>query len=923
MTRHFAIALLMWSVQVVSAEGDQYLQEAKAYLSEGQTKAAVIQLKNLLREEPQNAEGRLLLGKTYLRMGEAAGAVKELEKARQLDMEPRRWLVPLGNAYLLRGQAKKLLEEIQPQASLSPDLRAEILALRGTAQMKLGEREAAREGFTEAVQLAPESETAHLGLARLALLEKQPQVAEREARLVLDRNPDHVDARLVVAESRRLQKDWEGATAAFSQVLERRPSEIRALSGRATVMLVQNRLDEARRDLQEARKIAGELPLVMYLQGLLEFQAGNLQAAEDALVKVASAASGHVPSRMLLGIIAYRQNELVSAEEYLSTVHRRMPNHLPTVKMLAAVKLKRKNPEAAVALLEPFRDAKTAEGEETARDPRLLALLGSAYLQNRQFDQGTALLSEAVRLAPEMASIRTQLALGQIAAGEGKEAIEQLEQVVAQDPDLVQADVMLALTLLQQKQYDKAQAQARKLAEKMPENPLPLNLIAATYLAKGELEKAETQWRELWNNHPDYLTAAMNLAKLKLRQGETEQAEDYYRRVLEKRPEYTQALLGLARIAEMRKDYKGLLKWLETAHTRSPEALEPSLMLSRYYLARGESLKALSLAREAVEKHPQDANAQFALGRAQLGAGQAANAAATFQKLVDRFSQNPRMHHFLGLALAAGDNDEAALAAWDEALELDQDYVPAAGNKIRLLLDKERYPQALAAARSLQTQFPDRSVGYFWEGEIAIKQKKFEQALSAYRKAHELNPTAVHARRLYQLYRQLDEPAKAHAILQAWLEASPRDAESWTMLAMGYQAEGNYDKAVKAYERAREVQPEHLLILNNLAWLYQKLDDPRALKLADQLVDKAQDHPEMLDTVGWIFTQNGKLQKGVTLLREASVRAPHLPAIRLHLAEALIQSGDGEEAKAILERLLKEQPQFPQRAHAEKLLSAL
>ncbi len=63
----------------VSADSNQqYLDEAKQYLSEGEVKSAVIQLKNLLKESPTNGDARLLLGETYLKLGKIPHAIKEL-----------------------------------------------------------------------------------------------------------------------------------------------------------------------------------------------------------------------------------------------------------------------------------------------------------------------------------------------------------------------------------------------------------------------------------------------------------------------------------------------------------------------------------------------------------------------------------------------------------------------------------------------------------------------------------------------------------------------------------------------------------------------------------------------------------------------------------------------------------------------------
>ncbi|MEJ2327729.1 MAG: tetratricopeptide repeat protein, partial [Chromatiaceae bacterium] len=58
----------------VSAQAADSLAEARSYLASGDKKAAVIELKNALQQDPGNATARLLLGETYLRLGEGASA---------------------------------------------------------------------------------------------------------------------------------------------------------------------------------------------------------------------------------------------------------------------------------------------------------------------------------------------------------------------------------------------------------------------------------------------------------------------------------------------------------------------------------------------------------------------------------------------------------------------------------------------------------------------------------------------------------------------------------------------------------------------------------------------------------------------------------------------------------------------------------
>ncbi|MDV3241487.1 MAG: tetratricopeptide repeat protein, partial [Methylocaldum sp.] len=85
----------------------------------------------------------------------------------------------------------------------------------------------------------------------------------------------------------------------------------------------------------------------------------------------------------------------------------------------------------------------------------------------------------------------------------------------------------------------------------------------------------------------------------------------------------------------------------------------------------------------------------------------------------------------------------------------------------------------------------------------------------------------------------------------------------------------------------------------------------------------SENRPEVMDTVGWIFVQNGKQKEGLNLLQDAAVHAPHVAQIRIHLAEALAKSGRKDEARKELERLLKEKKNFAEREKAEILLKGM
>ena len=64
----------------------EYVEDARAYYERGEFNAGIIQLKNALLAEPENAHARLLLGRCYLQLKNGLAAEKELGLAKDLGL---------------------------------------------------------------------------------------------------------------------------------------------------------------------------------------------------------------------------------------------------------------------------------------------------------------------------------------------------------------------------------------------------------------------------------------------------------------------------------------------------------------------------------------------------------------------------------------------------------------------------------------------------------------------------------------------------------------------------------------------------------------------------------------------------------------------------------------------------------------------
>ena len=903
----------------VSGATDDPLQSARTSLEKGEVKAAVLELKSLLQKSPDNAEARLLLGETYLRQGDGASAAKELEKAKELKLPKEKWVVSLAQAYLLKNDTKALLEQLQPDPQLPAQINAKLLAFRGMAQLSSKDEVAkAQDSFSSALQADPSCVEALLGFATLEKSRNQLKKASEYASQATSKAPKNSNAWLLSGEIKRQASDLPGALEAFTHAIDLHPNDARGRLGRGSVYIAMGNLVEAQKDIDNVLKTSGEVPLALYSQGVIDFQLHKLDEAKENLTKVSSLMPTHLPTLYLLGAIAYQKNELEQAEYFLSKVVNSAAENLPAVKLLAATRLKRGSPGEAIKLLKPLTD-------KHQDDAQLYAILGSAYLKNKQYDEGVTYLGRAAEIAPDVASVRAELGLGKIAAGKMDQGVDDLKTAVGIDPQLIEADATIVLAMIQQKKYDDAIAEATKLKAKRKDDPLADNLLGAAYMAKGDVEHARESWQNALAIKADYTPASLNLAKIAMGQNKLDEAVGQYDKILKNDPKNLSALVGLAQIAELKKDYAGMVKQLEAAKQRNPKDLSPAIMLTRYYLAQGKGVKALEVANDAIGNNPDNVAALQNLGQAQMGANQAVNAAGTFKQLIAKLPENPELHHQLAQALYKIGDTAGAVKEWDEALKRGPEYIPALLAKAELALQNKQYGEAMKIVDLIKSKFPKSPLGYQLEGDVQMAQKQTEKAVSAYGKAYELAPTSYLARRLFVGRRDLHQDQAAFDGLKNWLEKSSKDADSWGMLASSLQEAGKNKEALAAYEKAYQLQPDSLVLQNNLAWLYQELGDKKALALAEKLASASgiENKVEILDTVGWVFLENGKEDKGLVLLQQAAQQESRNIGIHFHLAVAYAKTGKKEEAKKELERLLKENTSFPERAKAEEMLKGL
>jgi predicted Zn-dependent protease len=113
------------------------------------------------------------------------------------------------------------------------------------------------------------------------------------------------------------------------------------------------------------------------------------------------------------------------------------------------------------------------------------------------------------------------------------------------------------------------------------------------------------------------------------------------------------------------------------------------------------------------------------------------------------------------------------------------------------------------------------------------------------------------------------------------------------------------------------------MLLNNLALVALRLNQPDALDLAEKANRLAPGQAPYMDTLGVILAERGDMARAIEYLGKASQAAPSQPTYRLNFARALIKAGKKTEARRELEELGKLGSQFKEREDVARLMRDL
>ena len=898
-----------------------YFQNARDYQTKGEYQAAIIELKNVLKKNPSNREARLLLGQLSLKVGESPMAEKELRRALQLGTPHAQVILPLGNALLAQRKYEQVLSDIELEASFDKQIKPEVLLLRGAAQLGLGNHEEAGQIFHDVLKIRMDSVEALAGLAKIMALSGDIKEAESYLGQALAIDANHIESLLLKGQLEMQRGNYAEAEETFKDVLSKHsPNYITwnifaARVGLIEAQLGQGKSTKAKVNIELLTKQFPEHAIPKFFQARLAFGAGDFDTAVAMLLEVIQKAPGHKPTLMLLGAVYYNQGNLEQADMYLSNLLAADPSDPSARKLLAATRIQLNEPENAIETLTPALETST-------KDSLVLAMLSTASFRSGDLEGGISYLDQITGSEPKTQSLKIDLAAAYLKKGMVDDALDVLK-ALSDDPDTTyRREVMLVLAFLTKNDSRAALKHAKNLVAHYDNDANAHNILGLAYFTTDENSLARDHFNRALELNAKHVPSFVNLGRLEYKEGRLEKARSYFEKAIDIDSGNLTALLSLASLADKQGNQAQFVELLERARSQNSRAAGPRLILIQYYMRQRQFDTAHSIAKEAAQVQPQNAEVQNALGVTQLWVRDHPGALKSFLKAAEIAPDSPNINHNLARAYLALKDLEAASKALHQVLEIQPDYIPALTTLAFLEVSTGNTAQALDRAKLLQQREAKSSVGYALEGDLQMMKGKFSEAAQAYETASMKAGSAGLAIKSFvaRTKANLEDP---YIPLVEWLAKHPNDKRIQLILAQAYQKNGRQKSAIEHYESILKDDPDHIVSLNNLAWIYFKQNDPRASTLAEKAHLLSPNEGGITDTLGWIHTEQGELKRGLKLLRLANQQLPNNVEIQYHLVVALYRAGETQEARKTLEQLLQTGKPFPERQNAQQILEKL
>lgn len=840
-------------------DATRHVNSAKVYQEQGQYRAAIIEAKNAIQLAPESPDGYIAIARIYNEVGAYAATQTMLstvvEKLPGVATE-------LANSYFLN---KKYLTAINivttyPASTSNPEDKQRQAWLTAMSNIYLGNKDGYESAVKEFSAAGGSEVEAKFILANYLLSKGEIENSKAALLEVTAATPENIDALTTLANVSVYLNDLDGAERYLTQALgllkktDIMSSKRSQIIGMLTDTLIQQgRTSEAytyQKILAEANP-EGSAAQQRFNDAMELYQQGKFSDAEVILRELREQFPNDKNTGTLLGLIEYQQGSNQQAEDLFDEFIDPETATPSVLQAAALVKFRNNQIDDAVALLKQA-------AESQPNNPVVLATYGLALLdKDPKNTEGVTVLEKSLALDPRQQRIRIALANRHLALDQREQAVAQLQKAYQEQPGdfYIQQSYFKALLgneqgdkleeeiaafkrqnpessrgyffsgwyQFQQKNYKEAEQEFEKAiaVRESTEKGLAYAGLAQLYETQALAQKAITAWQFALQEDPGMVVGYSRWFAQMRKLNRDEEAVAFVTGLAEKTSRWEPSVV-LAQIYASRNQLADALKQAELALERSNQSANVKQLSANLYRLQGVQFRSqnkLKEAREslmqAVKLQPENASFLGNLIETEIAAKNIPEA----QKLLDQFIKVPENEGerlFLqGLIRFAEDKKEEGIQLYQDSwaakpMESVAEQIYTYFQKVG---DKAKSEEFLA---SWIEKFPESKTASLMMAVSAQSKNNVDEALVWYEKSVALNPNMPAAlNNLAWLYHERKDPRAVEYAKKAY-ELAPNsaaiaDTYGWILVEKGELAKG-----IELLTKAVQLDPESKEIADHL-----------------------------------------------------------------------------------------------------------
>lgn len=669
----------------------EHFQRGTEHLTAGDIEKARVEFKNVLQMNPKHVPAMVNMARVLEQLDDTRGAARFYQAAIDLDATQLEAKTRLARLMVTNGGA-------EPAAKLADELLAQdptnaaALAVRGAVRASRGDLVGAEADARAAVARDPDAIDAVMLLASLFNGTDRSADALTLLNTARERRPKDVSILFVLGDTYQKLGRHDDAAKQLQEIIALEPTQLPHRLRLAKFYTSLKRPDDAEAVLRSAveanpESTEAKLALVEFLARVRTADAGRQQLEQFVATSPEDAELRFGQARFYQAIGKVEDAKKVYRE--LMERYRVEPNGLRARTELARQLAQEGAADQVNALLAGVL-------KENPKDRDALLLRGTLALRREDAVGAIADFRAVLRDDPASLPVLKALARAHTLNGEIDLAKDTYKKALSANSGDIESHVELGSLYLRTGQQSDAIFEFEQARKIEPKNVALMEGMFKAYVATQQWDKADSVVSDMRAAYPKNPASEFLAGTLAQAQNDLPAAEKAYRAALEITPEFPEAFAALVKLLANNKRAAEALALVDKTIKQYPEAVPPRTMRAELLLAMGKenAPKAIAEAEHILTLDPKHVGAYRLIALARLmSQNDKAGAVAAYNKGIAATGGAVSLQMGLAALYEQSNELDAAIATYEQLLK-DNPGVELAANNLAMLLAAHKTDEA-------------------------------------------------------------------------------------------------------------------------------------------------------------------------------------------------------------------------------------